>query len=150
MKQACVDVKYRPLERFGVEGNGHLMFLEQNSNAAGNLISKWASDMMPMPDKVCQASPWGSHVPLMHLEKMYAYGQGAWKHYAPMKPKESGDKTWLAVGDLAGSVEVTLWVKSRTEMSKIHELPTPPLSARFVPNDGMRGPWSEDMAFDFQ
>ncbi|KAI6782292.1 uncharacterized protein J7T54_008378 [Emericellopsis cladophorae] len=152
MKQAGVNVKYCPLERYGVEGNGHLMFLEQNSSAVGRLISKWACDMMPMPDKVCQASHWASHAPLAHLEKMYAYERGAWKHYAPMKPRESGDNAWLALGDLAESVEVTLWVKSRTEMAKMNELPTPPASGGYLSTVGMRGPWSEDMdmAFDFQ
>ena len=152
MKQAGVNVKYCQLERYGIEGNGHLMFLERNSSAVGDLVSKWACDIMPMPEKICQASQWASHVPLAHLEKVYAYECGAWKHYAPMKPRESGENTWLAVGDLAGSVEVTLWIKLREEMSRMNALPTPPPSGSFLSTVGIRGPWSEDMgiAFDFQ
>ncbi|PHH67491.1 hypothetical protein CDD80_804 [Ophiocordyceps camponoti-rufipedis] len=48
LKQAGVDVEHRRLEEYGIVGNGHLMFLEQNSDEVVCLISMWISARFPL------------------------------------------------------------------------------------------------------
>ncbi|KAH7156531.1 Alpha/beta hydrolase family-domain-containing protein [Dactylonectria macrodidyma] len=41
MKQAGVDVDWLRLEDFGILGNGHLMFLEVNSDEVASVVERW-------------------------------------------------------------------------------------------------------------
>lgn len=50
--QAGADVEHRKLEEYGILGNGHLMFLEQNSDEVACLVCMWISSrfqLLPTP-----------------------------------------------------------------------------------------------------
>ncbi|OAA40643.1 hypothetical protein NOR_05731 [Metarhizium rileyi] len=47
MKQAGVEVDHFVLDRFGILGNGHLMFLEQNSDVVAGVIFAWMVKEIP-------------------------------------------------------------------------------------------------------
>ncbi|KAF7549170.1 hypothetical protein G7Z17_g6570 [Cylindrodendrum hubeiense] len=58
MKQAGVDVDWLRLEDFDILGNGHLMFLETNSNDIASVIEQWIQKKFtPKPSSVQLANP---------------------------------------------------------------------------------------------
>ena len=41
LRQAGVDTEFLPLEHIGINGNGHLMMLERNSDAIADYLDDW-------------------------------------------------------------------------------------------------------------
>lgn len=51
MKQAGLNVKWIRLEDLNIRGNGHLMFLETNSNAIADIIRNWISKAVELNNR---------------------------------------------------------------------------------------------------
>ncbi|KAK3391526.1 Alpha/Beta hydrolase protein [Sordaria brevicollis] len=49
LRQAGATVKYHKLEQHGIHGNGHLCFLEENSNSVANHVLNWLHEEASVP-----------------------------------------------------------------------------------------------------
>jgi len=45
LQQAGVDVTHFELGSMGIRGNGHLFFLEKNSDEVANVVEQWMNDV---------------------------------------------------------------------------------------------------------
>ncbi|CCC06592.1 hypothetical protein SMACR_07397 [Sordaria macrospora] len=58
LRQAGTTVKHHRLEEHGIRGNGHLCFLEKNSNDVANHVLKWLHNETGVPEvQVLQSRP---------------------------------------------------------------------------------------------
>lgn len=57
LQQAGVSVDWLRLENFGILGNGHLMFLETNSNKVAGVVEKWIIEHTPAEGSEVKTDP---------------------------------------------------------------------------------------------